>query len=100
MMANGKNGLEGLGGAALWNTVAPSMAMADVETDQRFVFIFLRGGMDGLHAVPAYGDPSFRAVRGVLAAEAPGSGSPFDILTLNETFARHRDLKATQGRTA
>ncbi len=96
-MANGKNGLEGLSGAALWNTVSSTMAMADVETDQRFVFIFLRGGMDGLSAVPAYGDPSFRAVRGVLADEAPGSGSPFDILKLNETFGLHRDLKAMQG---
>jgi uncharacterized protein (DUF1501 family) len=71
--------------------------MADVETDQRFVFVFLRGGMDGLSAVPAYGDPSFRAVRGVLADEAPGSGSLFDILKLNETFGLHRDLKAMQG---
>ena len=92
-----KNGLEGMSGAALWNTVAPSMAMADVETDQRFVFVFLRGGMDGLSAVPAYGDPSFRAVRGVLADEAPGSGSLFDILKLNDTFGLHRDLKAMQG---
>lgn len=97
MVGNRKNGLEGLSGAALWNTVSPTMAMADVETDQRFVFIFLRGGMDGLSAVPAYGDPSFRAARGVLADEAPGSGSPFDILKLNDTFGLHRDLKAMQG---
>jgi len=96
-MAHRNNGLEGMSSAALWNTVSPAMAMADVETDQRFVFIFLRGGMDGLSAVPAYGDPSFRAVRGVLADEAPGSGSPFDILKLNETFGLHRDLKAMQG---
>jgi uncharacterized protein (DUF1501 family) len=96
-MANNRNGLEGLSGAALWNTVSSTMAMADVETDQRFVFIFLRGGMDGLSAVPAYGDPSFRAVRGVLADEAPSSGSPFDILKLNETFGLHRDLKAMHG---
>jgi uncharacterized protein (DUF1501 family) len=97
MMANRNNGLEGMSGAALWNTVAPSMATADVETDQRFVFVFLRGGMDGLSAVPAYGDPSFRAVRGVLADEAPGSGSLFDTLKLNETFGLHRDLKSMQG---
>jgi uncharacterized protein (DUF1501 family) len=83
--------------AALWNTVSSTMAMADVETDQRFVFIFLRGGMDGLSAVPAYGDPSFRAVRGVLADDAPGSGSQFDILKLNDTFGLHRDLKAMHG---
>lgn len=97
MAGNRKNSLEGLSGAALWNTVSSTMATAEVETDQRFVFIFLRGGMDGLSAVPAYGDPSFRAVRGVLADEAPGSGSPFDVLKLNETFGLHRDLKAMQG---
>ncbi len=96
-MATRNSGLEGKSGAALWNNVSPTMASADVETEQRFVFVFLRGGMDGLSAVPAYGDPSFRAVRGVLADEAPGSGTPFDILKLNETFGLHRDLKAMQG---
>ncbi len=96
-MATRNSGLEGKSGAELWNNVSPTMASADVETEQRFVFVFLRGGMDGLSAVPAYGDPSFRAVRGVLADEAPGSGTPFDILKLNETFGLHRDLKAMQG---
>jgi uncharacterized protein (DUF1501 family) len=33
----------------------------------RFVFIILRGGMDGLNAVPAIGDPAFADARGPLA---------------------------------
>ena len=38
--------------------------------ERRLVFVFLRGGMDGLSAVPAYGDPQFAARRGDLAMEA------------------------------
>jgi uncharacterized protein (DUF1501 family) len=41
--------------------------------DQRFVFIFLRGGMDGLAAVPAYGDPLYTKQRGALASAPPGA---------------------------
>ncbi len=35
--------------------------------DARFVFVLLRGGMDGLAAVPAIGDPDFASARGALA---------------------------------
>lgn len=41
-----------------------SNARAD---DARFVFVLLRGGLDGLAAVPAVGDPDFAAARGPLA---------------------------------
>ena len=49
----------------------------------RFVFVILRGGMDGLMAVPAVGDPGFAAARGALAqfAQPP--------LPLDSTFALH-----------
>ncbi|MBI3367718.1 MAG: DUF1501 domain-containing protein [Burkholderiales bacterium] len=35
-------------------------------SDNRFVLMILRGGMDGLGAVPAPGDPAFAAARGAL----------------------------------
>lgn len=35
--------------------------------DPRFAFVLLRGGMDGLAAAPAIGDPDFAAARGALA---------------------------------
>lgn len=35
--------------------------------DPRFVFVLLRGGMDGLAAAPAIGDPDFAQARGALA---------------------------------
>ena len=42
--------------------------------ERRLVFIFLRGGMDGLTAVPPHGDPQYAVQRGQLAVPAPGSG--------------------------
>ena len=55
----------------------PMLSLAATTTaarpdDPRFVFVILRGGMDGLSAVPAPGDPAFAAARGTLA-EVPGS---------------------------
>ena len=75
-----------LGSAALgapislaWAAAAPG-ARAD---DARFVFVLLRGGLDGLGAVPALGDPDFAAARGPLAqfAAAPLvlEGTPFAL---------------------
>lgn len=52
----------------------------------RFVFVVLRGGMDGLFAVPAPGDPAFAAARGPLAQ----FGAP--ALALDDTFALHPNL--------
>jgi uncharacterized protein (DUF1501 family) len=59
---------------------------AGAAADRRFVFVILRGGLDGLSAVPAIGDPSFAAARGPLAEFA---GAP---LTLDNTFALHPNL--------
>jgi hypothetical protein len=51
--------------------------------DARFVFVLLRGGMDGLAAVPAIGDPDFAAARGPLAnfgaPPLPLDGTPFAL---------------------
>jgi uncharacterized protein (DUF1501 family) len=42
-------------------------ARAGATHDARFVFVLLRGGLDGLAAVPAIGDPDFESARGALA---------------------------------
>ena len=51
--------------------------------DARFVFVLLRGGLDGLGAVPAIGDPDFAAARGPLAnfgaAPLALEGTPFAL---------------------
>jgi len=52
----------------------------------RLVVVILRGGMDGLSAVPAIGDPDFAAARGALAQF---DGAP---LALDSGFALHPQL--------
>ena len=63
-----------------------SFAAGSTASTKRFVFVVLRGGMDGLSAVPAIGDPEFAAARGPLAQF---SSAP---LTLDATFALHPNL--------
>jgi uncharacterized protein (DUF1501 family) len=59
-------------------------------SDGRFVFIILRGALDGLSAVPPYGDPAYAALRGSLALPAPGSAG--GALRLDNLFALHPSL--------
>lgn len=84
--------LKGLAASPLV-TALPNLAFANVDTDRRLAVIFLRGGADGLTLAPAYGDPDFRAVRGVLADDDPGSGGHFEMLDLDGFFALNPDLK-------
>jgi uncharacterized protein (DUF1501 family) len=51
--------------------VLPRCVFADVATDARFVLVILRGALDGLAAVPAYGDGAYASKRGALAITAP-----------------------------
>jgi len=55
-------------------------------TSNRFVFVILRGGMDGLSAVPATGDPAFADARGALGRFEAFNAEP---LKLDATFALH-----------
>ena len=57
-----------LGGMA---TMLPRCLFAHADTDARFVLVILRGALDGLAAVPAYGDGSYAGKRGELAITAP-----------------------------
>jgi len=60
---------------------------ANVETDARYVLVILRGGMDGLAAVPAYGDRYYRDLRGTLALPSPKQEN--GILDLDGFFGLH-----------
>ena len=75
-----------LGAGALGAVSTLSFAAGSNGNAKRFVFVVLRGGLDGLSAVPAIGDPEFAAARGPLAqfGSAP--------LTLDATFALHPNL--------
>lgn len=57
-----------LGGVA---TLLPRIPAAEMKPDARFVLVILRGALDGLGAVPAYGDGNYAGKRGQLAITAP-----------------------------
>lgn len=63
------------------------LALAAAPTDKRLMVVILRGGMDGLAAVPPVGDPAYRAARGALAL--PDTAH----LPLDGIFAIHAALK-------
>ena len=63
-------------------------AYAAAPTEKRFVFVILRGAMDGLTAVPPLGDPNYLAARGAIAMAGDGG----QCLPLNNLFALHPAL--------
>ena len=50
----------------------PRLAFANLPTENRFVLVILRGALDGLAAVPPYGDVNYKSARGSLAFNPPG----------------------------
>jgi len=64
------------------------VAFASAPVDERFVFIILRGAMDGLNAIPPYGDPNYQSARNGIAL---GSA---DYKPLDNFFGAHNNLSA------
>jgi uncharacterized protein (DUF1501 family) len=82
-MTTRRDALKVLGGLAAASV--PALGLAALPgNERRLVFVFLRGGLDGLSAVPAYGDPDFAAKRGDLAIASPGT--PGGALKLDDFF--------------
>jgi uncharacterized protein (DUF1501 family) len=83
-----------LAGATLVATGGLSLSRvafaAPCAGDARFVFVILRGALDGLAAVPPVGDPDYAHLRGTLAMAAPGQKQ--GALSLDDTFALHPSL--------
>ncbi|HEU5135686.1 MAG TPA: DUF1501 domain-containing protein [Steroidobacteraceae bacterium] len=69
--------------------MASRLAFANAPTDARFVFVLLRGALDGLSAVPPVGDPAYAALRGQIALAKSGEGA---ALPLDGTFGLHPAL--------
>ena len=79
------------GSAATMLALGPArLALADAPTDARFVLAIQRGAMDGLHAVPPYGDPNYKAMRADLAL--PDNGAADGVLDLDGKFGLHPKL--------
>ena len=76
-----------LAGSAL---AASRLSFANADTDKRLVFILLRGGLDGLHAMPPYADRDYKRLRPNLAVTAPGQGA--ETLDLDGYFGLHGGL--------
>ncbi len=83
--------LQTAGTAALLGSVAPArVAFGAAPTENRLAIVILRGGLDGLHAVPPYGDPRYRSLRPSIAVPSPGQED--GALDLNGTFGLHPAL--------
>ena len=67
------------------------LAFASANTSSRFVFIILRGALDGLTAVPPYGDPDYARLRREIAVPAPGSAN--GAIKLDNLFGLHPTLQ-------
>jgi uncharacterized protein (DUF1501 family) len=70
--------------------VASRLAFANAPTDSRFVFVLLRGALDGLAAVPPVGDPDYAGLRGQIALARSGAGA---ALPLTGPFGLHPALE-------
>ncbi len=77
--------------------VWPRLTFAATGSDTRFLFVFLRGGLDGLESVPPYGDPGYQAIRGALAL-SPSAAKPAhrldNVFALHPSFAHAARLYA------
>jgi len=69
--------------------MASRLAFASAPTDSRFVFVLLRGALDGLSAVPPVGDPEYAGLRGQIALAKSGEGA---ALPLEGPFGLHPAL--------
>src|SRR5579871_4127328 len=84
--------VKGAGGLAAWTALGfPRLSFASLPTDNRFVFVILRGALDGLASVPPYGDSSYAGMRGALAFHPPGGED--GVIDLNGFFGLHPSLE-------
>lgn len=87
-MLNRRHLLAGATGVATLSLPLFAFGQAQI-TDKRLLVIILRGGMDGLAAMPPIGDPSYAGTRGRLAVQRTGESAP---LMLDATFGLHKNL--------
>lgn len=72
-------------GASSLLTLWPGANALASGDDTRLLVVLLRGGLDGLHALPSLADPAYARLRGALAPKNP--------LKLDANFALHPSLK-------
>jgi uncharacterized protein (DUF1501 family) len=77
-------------GALAASAAVPEVLFAHTGGTSRLVVVILRGALDGLAAVPPYGDPDYASLHRELAIAAPGGAD--GALALNNTFGLHPAL--------
>ena len=84
--------LLGLAGATVLAGMAGrvTLALAAAPTSRRFVVVILRGALDGMAAVPPYGDPALIGLRGGLVPAAVGQ--PDGMFDLGGFYGLHPSL--------
>ena len=85
-------------GALAASAAIPNALFAHTGGSSRLVVVILRGALDGLAAVPPYGDPDYAGLHRELAIAAPGA--PDGALALNGTFGLHPSLSFLHERFA
>ncbi|MBC8026036.1 MAG: DUF1501 domain-containing protein [Steroidobacteraceae bacterium] len=76
--------------AGATSLLASRLVLANAPTDARFVFVLLRGALDGLSAVPPIGDPDYAGLRGQIALTKSGADA---ALPLQGIFGLHPALE-------
>ena len=77
-------------GALAASATIPNAVFGYTGGSSRLVVVILRGALDGLAAVPPYGDPNYAALHRELAIAAPGGAD--GALALNGIFGLHPSL--------
>ena len=85
-------------GALAASAAIPNALFAYTGGASRLVVVILRGALDGLAAVPPYGDPDYASLHRELAIAAPGAVN--GALALNGTFGLHPSLSFLHERFA
>jgi uncharacterized protein (DUF1501 family) len=94
-MLHRRNFLKSLGAAGAAAALGlPRIAFANIPGERRLVIVLLRGGMDGLGAVPPIGDADYASARGALALPAPGADG--GVLPLDGIFGLNAALAPVQ----
>jgi uncharacterized protein (DUF1501 family) len=77
--------------AGLLSSPLNRVAFANADTEARYVFVILRGGMDGLAAVSPYADGQYKKLRGTIALSSPSENN--GALDLDGFFGLHPSFK-------
>ncbi|WP_299329077.1 DUF1501 domain-containing protein [Parasphingopyxis sp.] len=64
MHTNRRSLVKGVAATALLAGLPMNFAFAAAPTEKRFIFVILRGGMDGLGVIVPYADPDYQEARG------------------------------------